>query len=72
MTNKHPYAFTRLNIPESYSFIARAGGNVVTVYMPLDTLLCKIFPGRREKKKISQGMLASIQGIDKKQVDIQT
>ena len=65
MTNKHPYAFTRLNIPESYSFIARAGGNVVTVYMPLDTLLCKIFPGRRKKKKISQGMLASIQGIDK-------
>jgi len=51
MTNKHPYAFTRLNIPESYSFIARAGGNVVTVYMPLDTLLCKIFPGRREKKR---------------------
>jgi hypothetical protein len=40
--------------------------------MPLDTLLCKIFPGRRGKKKISQGMLASIQGIDKKQVDIQT
>jgi len=64
MTNKHPYAFTRLNIPESYSFIARAGGNVVTVYMPLDTLLCKIFPGRRGKK-ISQGMLASIHGIDK-------
>jgi hypothetical protein len=27
---------------------------------------------QKGKKKISQGMLASIQGIDKKQVDIQT